>query len=349
MISRDDFEKAAELVSNSSRILITSHVRPDGDACGSAIALWQTLKDLGKDVKTIMLSEVPRWYEFLFVQKAAVLGSDISLEQLKSGRFCQPDLIIILDTNSYGQLSDFQEYLKDSKAAILIIDHHITSDGLGDVELIDTSAAATGLIIFEFLKYANRPITKRIADCLFVAAATDTGWFQFNNTDSRVFKVCAELINAGVNPTQVYHDLYQNCSFARIRLMTAMFNTLQLELDGRYATQRITQKDVKQTGATYNDTENFIDECRRIKTVQAAALFVELPDGRIKCSLRSQGDIDVRQIAQKFGGGGHKMASGLQMDGPIEQVEKLVFEQVAEQFSQLDRISECLNKNKKKI
>ncbi len=336
MVSGNDFQKAVELINKASSVLITTHIRPDGDACGSIAALSDVLGALGKKVKPILLSPVPEWYEFLFAEKLPILGRDVSFEQLKQGQFCQPDLIMIIDTNSYSQLPQFDRYLKQNDKPVLVIDHHVTADGLGDVELIDTIAAGTGLIVFDLLKYANWPVTEKIAQALFVAVATDTGWFQFSNTDSRVYRSCAELIDAGANPTEIYHDLYQNFSHQRFKLMTAMFNTLELHLDGRYATQHLLQRDFERAGAAHKDTENLIDECRRISTVEAAALFVELKDGRIRCSLRSRGAVDVRKIAAKFGGGGHTMAAGVYLDGPLEKAKELILAEMAEQFRQLN-------------
>jgi len=336
MIERKDFQKAVELINKSENILITTHTRPDGDACGCVAAMYDTLTALGKKVNLIFLSPVPQWYEFLFAETPLVLGQDVTLEQLKTGRFARTDLIIVIDTNSYSQLPQFDQYLKQTDRPILVIDHHVTADGLGDVELIHTTAAATGLIILDLLKYANFTVTEKIAHALFVAVATDTGWFHFNNTDSTTFRSCADLIDAGANPTELYHDLYQSFSPQRFKLMTAMLNTLELHFDGRFATQHLRQADFDQTGAAHEDTENLIDECRRISTLQAAALFVELKDGRVKCSVRSSGTIDVGKIAANFGGGGHKMAAGTHLPGPLKDAKKLIFEQIAEQFAQID-------------
>jgi len=336
MISSKDFQKAVELINKSSNILLMTHIKPDGDACGSVAAMHDTLNALGKKAKLILPSEVPEWYEFLFAERVPILGKDVTLQQLKQGQFFEPDLIVLIDVNSNNQLSKFSEYLKQNEKPVLVIDHHITNDGLGDVELIDTTAAATSLIIFDFLKYANWPITEKIAQALFVAVATDTGWFQFSNTDSRVHQSCAELIEAGVNNTKIYHDLYQNFSPQRFNLMTAMLNTLELHLNGRFATQHILQADFERTGATLKDTENLINECRRVSTVEAAALFVQLPDGRIKCSLRSRSDIDVRKIAAKFGGGGHTTAAGVHLSGSLQDAKQLILGEMEKQFKQLD-------------
>ncbi|MBW8042399.1 MAG: bifunctional oligoribonuclease/PAP phosphatase NrnA [Planctomycetes bacterium] len=336
MVSSEDFQKAVELIDKSETILITAHIRLDGDASGCMAAMDDVFTALGKKVKLLLLSPIPEWYRFLFTELPPILGDDVSLEQLQQGQFADPDLVIIVDTNSYSQLPEFEKYLKQADKPVLIIDHHATADGLGDVELTEKDAAAAGLIVYDFIKYAKWPITEKIAEALFVAAATDTGWFQFNNTDSRVFNSCAELINAGANPAQIYYNLYQNYSHQRFKLKAAMFNTLELHLDGRFATQHILLSDFAQSGAEHKDTENLIDECRRIRTVEAAALFVESEDGRFRCSLRSRGAVNVGKIAQKFGGGGHKMAAGLFLSHPLEKAKQLILTEITQQFEKSD-------------
>ncbi len=317
-----DFQKAVELISKSKRVLLTTHMRPDGDGCGCIAAIAETLSTLGKDVRILLLSELPAWYEFLFEQKPNIFNEKTKIDS---------DLTIIVDTAAYNQLPELSKYLKRSDKPILVIDHHATSDNLGDVRLIDSSAAATGLVVFDLLKYAGWSITKKIAEVLFVAVSTDTGWFHFDNTDSRALKVCAELIDAGANPSNIYHQLYQNFSLQRLKLMTAMLNTLELHLDGRFAMQHLTQEDFKLADANFSDTENLIDECRRLSSVEAAALFVEQADGQVKVSLRSRGAIDVSKIAAKFGGGGHKMAAGTHLPGPMEKAKKLILAEMTNQ------------------
>ena len=329
MVSNDNFNKAIDLISKSKSILITAHTKPDGDACGCIAAMCDSLEALGKNVTPLLLSAAPQWYEFLFAEKAAVLGEDVQLDELIAGRFGPFDLILIVDTNSHSQLTSFNDYLKQNDKPVLVFDHHETSDGLGNVELVDSDAAATGLIVLDLLKYAGWPVTEKIAESLFVAMATDTGWFQFSNTDSRVYRACAELIDAGIKPTQIYDHLYLNFSYPRFKLMAGMLNKLELHLDGRYAIMQISQQDFEQTGAAHSDTESLINECHRIDSVKASALFIELKDGRIRCSLRSRGPLDVSKIASKFGGGGHTMAAGTFLPGPLENAKQLILEEVS--------------------
>jgi len=333
MINDSDFKKALELLRQSNTCLITTHTRPDGDACGCCIALAETLAEQGKKPTILLLSELGEWYRFLFKTKPLILGDDLTADQLKSGSLGSFDLIIVVDTNSKSQLPNFDELLKNTDIPVLVIDHHQTSDGLGDIELIDTTASATSLIVLDLFKFASWPITPSIARALFTGIATDTGWFHFTNTDSRTFRSCAELIDAGADPSEIYHSVYQNYSVARFNLMLAVLNSLELHLAGRYASQHITQSDFERTGARYQDTENLIDECRRISSVEVAALFVESKDGRIRCSLRSRGPVDVCKIAQSLGGGGHTAAAGVFLPGPLENAKKTILNAVEKQLA----------------
>jgi len=331
MVNREDFQKAIELIEHSNSVLLTTHTRPDGDACACVAALWEVLSRTGRKVDTLFLSPIPQWYEFLFDSPPAVLGKDLAADHLRQ-HLSRPDLIIIIDTNSYSQLPGFDQCLRASPAAVLVIDHHITSDNLGSVQLIDTAAAAAGLVVYDFFKFAGWQVTQRIAEALFVAIASDTGWFRFTNTDSRVLSTCAELADAGADIAAVHRRLYQSFSVQRFRLMVAVLNSLELHFDGRYAAQHIRLDDFSRTGASPRDTENLVDECRRIAGVEVAALFVEQQDGRIRCSLRSNGRVDVRRIAERFGGGGHKAAAGLYLPGPLEKAKALIRQQIGQEL-----------------
>ncbi len=333
MIKKTDFTDALNLMKGSKNVLITTHVRPDGDACGCAAALAEGLRGQGKDVRLLMLSEMPQWYGFLFDEKIPVLGKDLKVEDLKGGTLGEFDLVIIVDTDSNNQLPGFAEFLKVDKKKVLVIDHHLTGDKLGDVELIDTEAAAAGLIVLDLFEAGGWRQTESIAQALFVAITTDTGWFRFSNTDARTLRACAELVEKGAQPTELHRRLYENFSPARFKLMTAMLESLELHFDGRYAVQHLTLNDFARCGAHFSDTENLIDECQRIAGIEVAALLVELKDGRIKCSLRSKGAVDVREICQQFGGGGHKQAAGTYLEGPLERAKQVVFDKVREKLT----------------
>lgn len=322
------YKEAIDLINKSEKILITTHHKPDGDAIGSLSVMSDALAALGKNVKSLILSPVPEWYRDLFTEKVPVLGEDIKLDELLAGQFGRFDLIIIVDTNSPGQLNDFAKYLKQTDTPILVIDHHMTSDGLGALEIVESDAAANGLVILDLFKYAGWKLTKKMAEALFIAISTDTGWFRFNNTDGRVFEACSDLIRLGVRPSEIYNKLYETCSYERFKLKIAMLNTLEMHFDNRFAMMQIMKKDFENTRGTYADTENLINESRVIKTVDITALFIELGDGRIRCSLRSKGKFDVGKLAGKFGGGGHKMAAGTFVPGPVENAKELICNEI---------------------
>jgi phosphoesterase RecJ-like protein len=323
------FEDAMGLINKSASVLITTHSKADGDAAGCCVAMSETLSTLGKKTQVLFLSPLPDWYAFLFDKPVSVLGKDLSKDQLSQNKF---DLIIIVDTNSNTQLPGFEEYLKQAGIPVLVIDHHATSDGLGDVEIVDSTASAACSVVLDLFRFAHWPITPKIAQALFAGIATDTGWFHFNNTTSRCLRDCADLIDAGANPADIYRLIYQTFSPQRFKLMTAMQSTLELHFDGRYASQFLTLQDFKTTGAKYEDTENLIDQCRRIASVDVAALFVELKDGRIRCSLRSREGVDVCKIARQFNGGGHTAAAGAYLPGPLDNAKKLILDAVKSQL-----------------
>ncbi len=325
------FQQATDLINNANSVLLTTHIRPDGDACGCVRALMEIVQKLGKKSKPLFMSPLAAWYESLFDEKPAILNNDVQPDQL-SDVYRDVDLIIIVDTDSAVQLPGFAEWLPDCGKKILVIDHHITGDDLGDVKLLDTAAAAAGEVIFDLIKFADWDITERIAESIFIALSTDTGWFKFGNTDSRIFHTAAALIDAGARPNVIYRLLYQSFTPSRLYLMTRMLDHLELHADGRIATQYILRKDFDETGASGPDTENLIDECQRIESVEVAALFTELADGGFRCSLRSKGKVDVRKIAQKHGGGGHTLASGVNLKGPLDTAIGSIVDEITPQL-----------------
>jgi phosphoesterase RecJ-like protein len=340
-VNSEGYGQAVKLIAEAKNIVVTTHTRPDGDACGCLMAMTEVLRGLGKMVRPLLLSPMPDWYGFLFEEKVPVLGEDAQVEDLTGGAFGPIDLVIIVDTNSYSQLPRLETYLKQTTTPVLVIDHHVAADQLGRVQIVDETAAAAGLVLFDFLQYAGWPIPRRAAAGLFVAISTDTGWFHLRNTDSRVFRRCADLIEMGIEPNELYHQLYQSFSYPRFQLMVALLNTIELHCGGRYASQYLRRADFERTGAAYRDTENLVNECQRIGSVTVAALFVELKDGRIRCSLRSRPDaqrpgapaMDVNEIARQFGGGGHKMASGTYLPAPLEHAMQLIRDEIAKRLT----------------
>jgi phosphoesterase RecJ-like protein len=333
-INIKEYKAALDLMNASKRVFMTTHIRPDGDACGCMRAMMEGLSAAGKEVCPLLLSPPASWYESMFSSKIPILGNDIKKEEL-TAKFADIDLVVIVDTNSLVQLPGLEDWLKDVRGSgkkILIIDHHVTGDNLGDMELIDEAASAAGEIVYDFFKAAGWAITPAVAEAIFVAISTDTGWFKYGNADSRIFHTAADLIQIGVKPNDIYRRMYQSFTPSRLGLMTRMLEHLELHENGRIATQFILRKDFDETGSCGPDSENLIDECQRIETVEVAVLFVELADGRFRCSLRSKGKVDVRKVAQKFGGGGHTLASGVNLQGPLQTAKANILDEICLQL-----------------
>jgi len=330
MITDQQFTEALQLIERANRILITTHHKPDGDACGSLVVVRDALTAMGKKTDALLLSPVPEWYAFIAKGPLILLHQDLQADDLQAGLLEHVDLVILVDVNSRAQLPQFADALQHVDVPVLVIDHHVSSDGLGTLELVDHTAAATGLLVYELIKFAQWPLTATMAEALFVAAATDTGWFQFGNADSRVYRDCAALIDAGARPKQIHDKLYNNFSLPRFKLMMTMLNRMQLHFDNQFALLVIRQADFEDSGATSEDTENLINECHRMRNVRASTLLVELPDGRVRCSLRSRDVLDVSAVANRFGGGGHKMAAGMFLPGPLEHAQSLILEAMQE-------------------
>ena len=331
---RKGFDSAVELLRSCRAAMVVSHVRPDGDSVGSMRAVCEMLEGLGKRAYPLLLSPLPGWYDFVFGRAVPVLGNDVTMADLGRPPYGDCDLLVIVDTNSVVQLPGLEEWLvktrPSSRLRILVIDHHVTQEGLGDVEVIDSTAAATGQILYELVRHAGIALTKPMAVGLFVAIATDTGWFRYSSTDARLLREAAELIDAGAEPPVLYRQLYQQYSPSRLKLMCRMLESIELHFDQRAAVQTILRRDFDETGSTGRDTENLIDECQRISTVEVAVLLVELGDDDkgmpkgFRCSLRSKGRVDVRRIAQKYGGGGHAMASGVNLAMDLSQAKTAI-------------------------
>ncbi len=335
MTANKMLDKAIGLIQEAQNVLVVSHIRPDGDASGSMKAICEVCRQLGKKSWPVYLSPIASWYEFLFDEPVPVYGNDIGPEKLDELAI---DLVVIVDTNSRIQLPGICKWLDAYEGKTLVIDHHVTSDHLGDVEVVDTTAAAAGEIVYSLVKHAKWPITEAMANALFVAYATDSGWFRFGNADERLFRTAAGLIEAGAVPAEIYRKLFQNYTPARVALMVRMLERLELHYDGKLAVQHILRKDFDELGAAGSDTENLIDECQRIGSVDMAVLLVELgenPDRNqsgFRCSLRSKGKVDVGSIAARHGGGGHKVAAGVNLKGDLESIRKLILEEAKAQL-----------------
>jgi len=320
----DFYQQVIDVLSRCKRVLITTHVRPDGDALGSSAALAMGLKQRNIDAEVLLLSHLPRKYAFVF-QENGIKHYDAETAWPAGLSLDQFDAFVSCDTGTWSQLPGLKEKVLAYKKPRLVIDHHLTQEDWADVKLVIKEAAAAGEIIAELLNQWDITITDKIAEALFIAIASDTGWFQFSNTRPYTMRLAATLMEAGVDTDRLYQLLYQNERKERVTLQTRALASLELLKDGRLAVMRISKKDFEETGANVPDTENLINLPLQIATVEVSLLLTEPRDfGPVRVSLRSKGQIDVAKFAEQFGGGGHARASGLKLEGDFQSAHDKV-------------------------
>jgi phosphoesterase RecJ-like protein len=324
-----DYAAASQFLIAYSRYVLVCHQRPDGDALGCVRALAIHLRRAGRTAEVLLFEPPPDRYAFLFADEPPLLlKRDVTADQIP-----QLEALIVCDTCAYGQLEPIAAALRRRTGPTLVIDHHRTRDGIGTVRLIDETASAVGVMVAELLEadggVAGSP---DVAEALFAAIASDTGWFRFANTDARTLSVAGRLVAAGIDVNGLYRRMYQTDRPQRLALLGRALGTLTLHDDGRIGVFHLTRAMFEATGADESETENFIDEPQRIGSLVVTILLVEMPDRRVRVSLRSRHTVAVDQVAAEFGGGGHARAAGARVAGSLEEVRDRVLGAVRAAF-----------------
>jgi len=317
----EKFEQIGQALRKNQRFAVLSHVRPDGDALGSQLALGLSLKQLGKDVRI--------WNEDGMLEKYSFLPSANLLTKPPADPE-DVDVAIALDTAIQNRLGTALPAVRSAKVWINI-DHHPSNPGYGDLVQIDPKAPATGEILFELIKSEKLPIDAAIAENLYVAISTDTGSFQYPNTTARTFEIAAELVHAGVDVGRVSQVTYENYPRRRVELLRDLLGTMRFDADDRVASFSLSLATAKKLGVLPEDNEGLIDHLRAVHGVIVAVFFEELSDGKVRVSMRSKDErVDVCAICQKFGGGGHTLAAGARVPGTLSEIEEKVLEETRE-------------------
>jgi phosphoesterase RecJ-like protein len=305
-----------EFIEHHDAFVVTSHINPDGDAIGSEMGLTHFLRQLGKKVVVMNSTDTPDVLRFLAPNDEIRVYGEPGTQPLLD----TVDACIIVDVNNWEQLGNIGRALQARSLPRACIDHHQgATNGFADYTVTDTSAAATGLLIYEMIREHGGTVTKAIAEALYAAIITDTGTFRFSNTDARVLRTAAELCEAGVIPFEMHRKVFGSKSWGAGRLLGPVLSTLESEAGGKLAIFSATLEMVNNAGATYDDMDGFVDLVRAIKGVELVLFFKETEEGDIKVSLRSNGNVDAHAIAKQFGGGGHTMASGMRLPGPMQR------------------------------
>jgi len=324
-----DWTPFVELVENHQRFLIMTHVRPDGDALGSELGLAGAIRQRGKSVRVVIASNLPPRYRFLDPD-----GTRIERYAPPGDTFRDIDAVIVVDTGTWNQIGDFAEFLKAFPGPRMVIDHHRTQDDLGGIHLVDTTAEAAGRLVYEAGQALGATLTAEMADAIFLAIATDTGWFRHSNTRPETFALAETLTRAGANPNALYDRLYEQNPLGKLRLAGRALERLRTDFNGHAAYTEIYLTDYDDTGSSPPDTEDLINYPRCVEGVEVALLLIEQQGGAVKVSFRSRSLIDVDKVAERFGGGGHRLASGATISGSMNIVRGQVLEAVRQALSQ---------------
>jgi bifunctional oligoribonuclease and PAP phosphatase NrnA len=301
--SKSDFmlERVLQEIRARRRFVVTSHARPDGDGIGSALACGQILRLMGKEAEVVMRDGVPRIYQNLPYADQVIHSKEVPPN----------DAVILLECD--GIKRTLLEGLEE--CFLINIDHHASGRNFAQINWIDSTVMATAELVFRLARIACVPVDRDIATCLYTALMTDTGSFMFEGTNEHTFTVARELVLAGADPAHCARHIYFGHSTAKLRLLGAALSNLHRE--GPLAWISVAQEQMTQFGAREEDCEGLVNYALSIADVQVAIFFRELPDGRYRISLRSKGEVNVSTVAEYFGGGGHKCASGCAVDGPL--------------------------------
>lgn len=319
-----DLGDIAEALRTNRRFVVFSHARPDGDALGCTLAMALCLQQLGKEVTAYNEDGVPGKFRYL---------AHSDLIQIPPAEPLEFDVAIVLDNAVKTRAGTAVPAA--AKARLWInIDHHITNERFGDLVFVDSSAPATGQILYELFHQCELPLTYAMADNLFTAITTDTGSFQYPNTTARTYEIAAALIKAGVKVGELSQKIYESYPRRRLALMRELLNVVRFSSNDRVASFALSIATAQKVGAQPEDSEGLIDTIRSIEGVVAAAFLEELEDGRVRISLRSKSrEVDVSNVCGQFGGGGHTLAAGARAVGTLTEVHERVLAALDQQIS----------------
>jgi phosphoesterase RecJ-like protein len=300
-------------------VALSTHINADGDGCGSETALARLLAQCGIHCRIVNPTPWPGMFRFLLgddVEDASAAGA-AALEDI--------DALVVLDINDLRRLGQLADRVRALEVPISVIDHHVPGDEpVGALAVTDTSACATGELIYDIAVALDLEITPAVAQSLYVAILTDTGSFRYSNTSPRAHAVASHLLAAGVNPEEMYRRIYAQVSVGRLQLLRAALGTLESEPDIGLSWISVDSDAMERFHVTSEDLDGIVEHPRSISGTRLALFFRDLGHGKVKVSFRSTGQVDVQQFASRYGGGGHAKASGALLTGSLEAVRQQV-------------------------
>lgn len=326
MLDESTHRTFRDRVEQGQSFLLTTHMNPDGDAIGSIVGLGRFLLSRGKQVRLVNQDGVPANLAFLLEDGPPVEVFD---PERHGDLLASVDCVVLADNSAPDRLGRMEQPMLAVRDRTLCIDHHPTRGTPWAWNVLVRGACATAAIVYELTAAVGWRPDLAAAQALFVGIATDTGFFRFNSTSARAHEIAAALLAVGVEPARCYQQIHERNSEAYTRLLGLALADLRLEGEGTVASLRITREMVERCRAGDVDTSEMTTALLSMDGVWVASLFRELPDGRVKVSLRSKGDVDVHRLATEFGGGGHRNASGIVLAGDLDGVLRRVSRRAA--------------------
>lgn len=317
-------QEVLTLLTGAERVVLTTHVNADGDGAGSQIALAAWLRARGKMAWIINPTPFPKALRFLLPNREWALDAGSAEAKAVIG---SANLAVVLDTGEVGRIGSVMALLEELPRAI--VDHHPPGpDSISGVSFRDPKACATGELVFDLVSAAGGPWPEEAVRGLYVALLADTGSFRFSNTSPDTHRMVAFLIERGADPEDLHRQLYGDIPLRRLRLLQSALGELELDPEGDLAWMTVPVEAFEKLGATAEDIEGLVDYPRAIEGVEVGLLFRKTARGATKVSLRSNGDVDVNEVARRFGGGGHVKASGALVERPLPEVRAEVLDAV---------------------
>ena len=306
----------ADVLRSGHRVALSTHINADGDGCGSEVALCHLLAQLGVSSRIVNPTPWPEMFRFLLG------GPAVDQSERGARALAGIDVMVVVDISDVRRLGTLSDAVRGLKVPRLVIDHHIPSDEPpGDVVVADTTACATGELVFDLARVLGLEITPQVATALYAAILTDTGGFRFSNTTPRCHAIAGQLLTMGIDPEEMYRRVYASVPAGKLAVLREALGTLEVDEGRGISWLSLTAGAMERHGLKSEDLEGIVEHPRSIAGTRLALFFRDLGHGKVKVSFRSTGDVDVNALARQFGGGGHARAAGALIAGGLDEVQ----------------------------
>jgi bifunctional oligoribonuclease and PAP phosphatase NrnA len=310
------FDRAVRAIGDAPDVALACHVSPDGDALGSMLGLFHVLRAAGTNCVASFPTPfvvAPHYRELPGLDRLTPPHDFPS----------EPAVMVTFDCGALGRLGDLEQSAK-SATELVVIDHHISNDRYGSINVVDPDAAASGSLVYRLVRMLGLPLDRDAAVCLYAALVCDTGRFQYDTTTPAVFSMARELVQHDVPVSRLSRTLFEEHRFAYLKLLGDALNSAHLVPERRFVWTAVTQSDLAKHQVTIEEVEGLIDILRRTAEAEVTCVLKEEADGTVRVSLRSLGEVDVRSIAEAEGGGGHRFAAGFSSDDDVDAVVRRI-------------------------